>query len=205
MSRKVFKVFMQEKQIETRGQGHHCFSRRRFLAQGLLVAASALIVPHKQVFAATHSLLAAEKSLSFHNLHTGEDLTTTFWCRGKYQPAALEDINYILRDHRTGDIKKIDTDLLDLLHTLHTKVGAREPFHVISGYRSPQTNGMLAKTGGGVAKNSQHVLGRAIDIRLPDCELNHLRLAAVDLQGGGVGYYPDSEFIHVDVGRVRFW
>ena len=130
---------MQEEQPDASSQGRHPVSRRGFLAYGMLAAASAIILPHERAFAAADTFFSAERSLSFCNLHTGEELTSVYWRKGKYQSAALTDINYILRDYRTGDIKKIDTALLDLLHILHKKVGASDPFHVISGYRSPRT------------------------------------------------------------------
>lgn len=171
----------------------------------MLAVASAIILPHEKAFAAANSVFSIERSLSFYNLHTGEELTTTYWRKGKYSEAALADINYILRDYRTGDIKKIDSTLLDLLFALSNKVGANEPFHIISGYRSPKTNAMLAKRSVGVAKHSQHILGKAVDIRLPECGLDCLHKAAIELRGGGVGYYHASDFIHVDVGRVRYW
>lgn len=196
---------MQEEQSGARSHGHHPVSRRGFLAYGMLAVASAVILPHEKAFAAVNSALSVERSLSFHNLHTGEKLSTTYWRNGKYRHTALADINYFFRDYRTGDIKKIDTGLLDLLFALHNQVGSTEPFQLISGYRSPKTNAMLAKRSRGVAKHSQHLLGRAADIRLPECGLACLHKAAVELRKGGVGYYPASDFIHVDVGRVRYW
>jgi uncharacterized protein YcbK (DUF882 family) len=195
---------MQEEQSGTKLEGHHPISRRSFLGYGMLVVASAIFLPHERAIAATNTFFSG-RSLSFQNLHTGEELTSVYWSKGQYQPAALTDINHILRDYRTGEVKKIDPDLLDLLHALHDKVGASEPFQVISGYRSPKTNAMLARRSRGVARNSQHLYGRAVDIRLPECGLECLHQAAVDLRGGGVGYYQASDFIHVDVGRVRYW
>ncbi|MDH5592439.1 MAG: DUF882 domain-containing protein, partial [Gammaproteobacteria bacterium] len=114
-------------------------------------------------------------------------------------------INRVLRDHRTGDIIDIDPTLVDLLNILHHKMNGRKPFHVISGYRSPKTNESLRKQTSGVAKKSFHMQGRAIDIRLPGRELTALRKAAINLQAGGVGFYPKSDFIHIDTGRVRHW
>ena len=184
---------------------HNPISRRRFLAYGMLTLTSAIFLPHEKAFASVNSILSVERSLSFYNLHTDEELSTVYWRKGEYQPEALADINYLLRDYRTGDVKKIDPKLLDLLHTLHKKVGSSEPFQVISGYRSPKTNAMLARRSRGVAKHSMHLLGKAIDIRLPECGLDCLHKAAVGLRAGGVGYYPSSDFVHVDVGRVRYW
>jgi uncharacterized protein YcbK (DUF882 family) len=115
------------------------------------------------------------------------------------------DINHILRDHRTGEIKPIDPDLLDLLHALRTRLGTQRPFHVISGYRSPCTNEQLRSRSRGVARKSMHLFGKAVDIRIPGHDLADLRQAALAEQAGGVGYYPRPGFVHVDVGRVRFW
>lgn len=146
-----------------------------------------------------------ERSLALHNLHTGETIRTTFWADGRFLTDALRDIDFVLRDFRTGDVTEIDPELLVLLHRLSQTVEVAGPFHVISGYRSPKTNAALAKASNGVAKRSLHMQGMAIDVRLPGLRLKHLRDAAVTLQGGGVGYYPKSDFIHLDTGRVRFW
>jgi uncharacterized protein YcbK (DUF882 family) len=146
-----------------------------------------------------------EKSLSFYNTHTGEKLISTFWVEGQYVAESLDDINRILRDHRTDEVKNIDTGLLDLLFALREELETGQPFHVISGYRSPFTNDFLRQQGSGVAVNSLHREGKAIDIRMPDRPLGALRKAALEMKAGGVGYYPRSDFVHVDVGRVRYW
>ena len=114
-------------------------------------------------------------------------------------------INRHLRDFRTGDEHVIDPALLDLLHRLRLTLGAEHPFEVISGYRSPKTNQMLREKSNGVAASSLHMAGKAIDIRVADVTLAALRTAAIDLRAGGVGYYPESQFVHVDTGRVRMW
>ncbi|MBU0909196.1 MAG: DUF882 domain-containing protein [Proteobacteria bacterium] len=181
----------------------HSLSRRGFITLGLITALSSAI-PF-EACGAVRKMITPERSLSFYSTHTGEKLRSIYWCQGRYVPGALADINRILRDHRTGDIKKIDTKLLDLLYVLHGEFGTREPFHIISGYRSPKTNSILRKRSRGVAKNSMHTCGKAVDIRLPGRKLENLLTAAVELKKGGVGYYPESEFIHVDVGRVRYW
>lgn len=146
-----------------------------------------------------------ERSLKFYNLHTGEKLKTTYWLNGDYVNDELTAINHLLRDHRTGDVKEIDHQLLDLLYVLQNKVEKNSAYHIISGYRSPKTNAMLRHNSSGVAKRSMHLLGKAVDIRLPGVALKHLRQAALSLHAGGVGYYPKSNFIHVDTGRPRFW
>jgi uncharacterized protein YcbK (DUF882 family) len=118
---------------------------------------------------------------------------------------SLADINRVLRDHRTGQVAVIDTGLLDLLHRVSATVGASKPFEVISGYRSPASNLMLAGHSTGVARRSLHMEGKAIDVRLPGIPLADLRQTGLLLKGGGVGYYPESNFVHLDVGRVRTW
>lgn len=145
------------------------------------------------------------RSLSFHNLHTDEKLEAVYFDRGAYVPDALHAVNYVLRDFRTGGVHPIEPQLLDLLHTLQGRVESRRPFQIISGYRSPETNAMLHETTCGVANNSFHIKGMATDIRLPDVDLYHLHNAALSLGRGGVGYYPASDFVHVDVGPVRRW
>ncbi len=146
-----------------------------------------------------------ERNLAFYNTHTGESSQITYWEGGTYIPDALAELNHLLRDHRTNQVTQIDHRLFDLLHALKNRLDANQPFHIISGYRSPATNASLSSRSGGVAKKSLHMQGKAIDIRLPKCALPNLRRAAVSLRGGGVGYYPGSNFVHVDVGRVRYW
>ncbi|MDP3488601.1 MAG: YcbK family protein [Phenylobacterium sp.] len=148
----------------------------------------------------------APRSLSVLNLHTGERLATTYWEAGAYVRDALAGLAKVLRDHRTGETHEMAPDLLDLVARLQTDLGATQPVQVISGYRSPRTNEALRQSGGGgVAKRSLHMDGLAMDIRMPGVGLARLRDAAWGLQGGGVGYYPGSDFVHVDVGRVRRW
>lgn len=158
---------------------------------------------------------AATRALSFVHTHTAEKLAIAYCCDGRYDAAALTKLNYLLRDFRTGQIHEIDPKLFDLLHDLAGELGVAEelaageaPFHIISGYRSPHTNAMLRERGGpntGVATKSLHMVGKAIDIRLPGVKLKTLREAAASLKRGGVGYYPASNFVHVDTGRVRYW
>jgi len=177
-------------------------SRRRFLQVGLGATAS-LAMPSAFANLATQS----ERKLSLFNLHTGESIKATYWAEGQYQTSELHAINRVLRDFRTGDIHKIDNNLIDLLNILHHKLNGKQPFHVISGYRSPKTNAALRNRSShtGVAKHSLHMQGKAIDIRLPGRKLSALHKAALDLHLGGVGYYSKSDFVHVDTGRVRHW
>ena len=145
------------------------------------------------------------RSLELFALHTGERLETTYWADGEYLGPALQDINHLLRDHRANEIKAIDRNLLDLLERLHRLLDTREPFHIISGYRTAATNAMLNARSEGVARHSLHMEGMAADIRVPGRDLPTLRRAATSIHGGGVGYYARSNFVHVDVGRVRYW
>jgi uncharacterized protein YcbK (DUF882 family) len=149
---------------------------------------------------------AAVRALSLHNAHTGEALVLPYAQGGTYLSAALSEFNRFLRDFRTGEAHPIDPAVLDQLHTLASITGSREPIQIISGYRSPATNQALrARNGGGVARHSLHLEGRAIDIRLTDVGLADLRDAAISLKAGGVGYYAQSAFVHVDTGPVRRW
>jgi uncharacterized protein YcbK (DUF882 family) len=175
-------------------------SRRRFLA----TMAGAL-----PILAASPAVLLADPAstrlLRFSHTHTGERLTVEYFSAGRYLPDALGTVNHFLRDFRTGQVHDIDPQLLDLLHEVMSATGATRPFEVISGYRSPQTNAMLRQRSERVASGSLHMKGQAIDIRLSDVPLVRLRTAALALRRGGVGYYPASNFVHVDTGRVRFW
>ncbi|WP_237218330.1 DUF882 domain-containing protein [Rugosibacter aromaticivorans] len=145
------------------------------------------------------------RELAFYNQHTGESLKASYWADGNYLPDALTEINHILRDHRTNDVLPMGLPLLDLLYTLHGVLATPRPFQIISGYRSPQTNAFLAAHSDGVAKGSLHMQGKAIDLYVEGVPLDQLCRAAMDLHAGGVGYYPSSNFVHVDIGRVRAW
>lgn len=145
------------------------------------------------------------KTLAFHNLHTDEKLHVDYFVNGKYDRGACARINHILRDHYSGDVHPIDVRLMDLLYDLRSRTGHSDHFEVISGYRSPHTNAMLASMSDGVAKNSYHTKGMAIDIRMPGTALHRLYTTALNMRRGGAGFYPDSEFVHVDVGPVRRW
>jgi uncharacterized protein YcbK (DUF882 family) len=158
------------------------------------------------VFALVNKAKAAdERQLSFYHTHTRETLQVTYAVDGEYVESALADINAFLSDFRTKDMVAIDPKLLDLIYDVRASLGTDATFEVISAYRSPKTNEMLRGRSNGVAKNSQHVLGNAIDVRLRDISSIDLRDAAIALQGGGVGYYKSSDFVHIDTGRVRRW
>jgi uncharacterized protein YcbK (DUF882 family) len=128
-----------------------------------------------------------------------------YWQKGEYLPSSLAEIQRVLRDHRTGDEHEIHSELLDLLCDLRLRLDTREPFQIISGFRSPATNAMLHAKSDGVATRSLHLDGKAVDIRIPGRALSLLRKTALSMKAGGVGYYPGSNFVHVDIGRVRSW
>lgn len=177
------------------------YGRRTFLRAGSALLAGGLASPALAITAVAPQV----RSLAFDCLHTGERLKIDYWEKGVYVPAALTAINNVLRDFRNNEIHVIEPKLLDLLTLLHAKLGSAVPFQVISGYRSPATNAMLHAESNGVAAKSLHMQGMAIDIRLADRKLDQLHKVARDMRAGGVGYYPASDFVHVDVGRVRYW
>lgn len=140
-----------------------------------------------------------------HNTHTGEVLNVVYYENGRYVPGALAEANHVLRDWRNNQQHFIHPHLFDLLHDLRVKLETRAPFQILSGYRSPTTNAMLRAHSEQVASKSQHLLGKAVDITIEGINLAHLHQAALSLRGGGVGYYPESGFVHVDVGPLRQW
>jgi uncharacterized protein YcbK (DUF882 family) len=177
--------------------------RRRVLAFGLGAAALAIASPLQGALAAMPQ--SGERTLGLVSTHTNEKIMATYWRNGVYDKGALKDLNYVLRDHRSGDVAAMDPNLLDLLVELHHRTGSRKAFQIISGYRSPKSNALLASASGGVAKRSLHMDAKAIDIRLHDVALSDLRQTALGMKAGGVGYYKKSDFVHVDTGRVRQW
>lgn len=179
------------------------FSRRCFLGLGMYLGTSLLL--SRLAIACPEDPGPEEREISLYNSHTNELVRSVFWAEGQYVPGALDEINYVLRDHHTGEIAQMDTGLLELLYTLRNHLEVNEPFHVVSAYRSHSTNEYLRKRNRRVAKNSMHLYGKAVDIRIPGCGLTTLRDAALDLQRGGVGYYRRSNFVHVDVGPLRHW
>jgi len=175
-------------------------ARRRFLGGLAAVSAAAAVAPARLLADAR-----GERVLSFAHTHTGERLTLPYFADARYLPEGLARLSAFLKDHRTGEQHRIDPGLFDILYDLQLATGTRSPFHVISAYRSVATNAVLRAHGGGVAKRSLHMDGRAIDIRLADKASSVLRDAAIELARGGVGYYGSSDFVHVDTGRVRKW
>lgn len=182
--------------------------RRELLKLGLAAGLGAGLSPVLGSAALAQSTPAPSsdpRRVVLHNLHTGESLDAVYWDQGRYVPDAIASVNKVLRDYRTGDVHDMNPKLLDLLHQVHGRVGAAKPFQVISGYRSPHTNAMLHARSGQVAAHSLHMDGMAIDVRMEGVALDHLHKAAADLKVGGVGLYPTSDFVHMDVGRVRYW
>jgi uncharacterized protein YcbK (DUF882 family) len=149
--------------------------------------------------------IADTRELSFFHTHTSEKLRVVYAEHGAYVPGALADVNRLLRDFRSGDVHPIDPRLLDILYAVRERTGGSGTFEVISGFRSPHTNEMLRQQSGGVAQRSLHLQGQAIDVRLTGTQTRQLRQAAVAMALGGVGYYPASDFVHLDTGRVRTW
>ena len=174
--------------------------RRHFLSLAAGSAAALIVAP-----AGALPRFETRRALAFDNLHTGEKLSLVYWTESGYEPEALQRIDWLLRDFRTGQVHPIDPRLLDLLAALNRRLDTAAPYLVYSGYRSPETNARLAEESEGVAKNSLHLQGQAVDLRVPGRRLGLVRRAALSLQGGGVGYYPRSNFVHLDVGRVRHW
>jgi len=147
------------------------------------------------------------RTISIFNIHTKEAITVTFKRDGKYDPNALKQLNHFMRDWRKDQARDMDPELFDLIWTLHKELGSQEPIKLICGYRTASTNESLRRRGGGQAKASQHILGKAADLVFPDVPLKTLRNSALVQEWGGVGYYPTSgvPFVHVDTGRVRMW
>jgi uncharacterized protein YcbK (DUF882 family) len=191
---------MKSKDSNRRSPRANSLGRRDFLRLGAAATASLVASP---VIAKANS--PHERILRFQNTHTGEAVSTVYWADGDYIDDGLATIDSVLRDHRTDEIYSMDKQLLDLLFLLKSKTDSRKAYEVISGYRSPATNEALRNKSSGVAKRSYHMRGMAIDVRLPGYDLKQLQLAALDLKAGGVGYYPRSGFIHVDVGPARSW
>jgi uncharacterized protein YcbK (DUF882 family) len=187
----------------------HNRSRRLFLKKaGLAAPALALPIMALPTMAIPVAGLAAERSpyrLRLYHQHTREELDIVYRDGYRYRHDALEKISWLLRDFRSGEIYPIDRRLLNLLHQIQRYTGSVSAYEIISGFRSPKTNTMLRKHTSGVAARSLHMKGRAIDVRLTDLPTRDLREAALDIGRGGVGYYPKSNFVHLDTGRTRSW
>ena len=173
-----------------------------------LFVAATFGLPIASLSAATQqSLTLDERQLSFYHTHTGKRLNVVYSRDGEYIPSALEEINSFLFDFRTGDEAEMDPELLDLIYDVREELGSDSTYQVVSAYRSPKTNEMLRgrSQNTGVARKSQHLLGKAIDVRLEGVKTSALRDTAIAMKRGGVGYYEASDFVHMDTGRVRRW
>lgn len=175
-------------------------ARRRFLARSGLIAAALPVWAHASI-----DPNPAARALEFFHTHTRERIGLVYAVGDQFVPDSLGLLNRFLRDHYSGEVGHMDPLLFEQLHRVRELLGATMPFEVISGYRCPETNGRLRARSGGVARKSLHMEGRAIDVRLPGVPLAELRDAALSLQAGGVGFYPGSQFVHIDTGRVRNW
>lgn len=174
--------------------------RRQFLAGAGIMAAAAISVPLKNALAA-----APTRTLSLEQLHTKERIEATYMADGRFDDDALDRLDRFLRDWRTGDVMPIDRNLFDMLYILSQQLPSKRPIVVVSGYRTVKTNEMLRRSGRGAAKNSFHTHGMAVDFRLPGVKTSAVRRHAMALEVGGVGYYPDSGFVHIDTGPIRYW
>jgi uncharacterized protein YcbK (DUF882 family) len=183
-------------------------TRREFLKTSSALCLGALFIPNtllSQALATDSSHANQSKSLQFFNINTREFLDVTYFKNGSYDQNALSDINNIMADKRSGGMIDMNIDLINTLHSMHSLTGSREPIDIICGYRSPKTNSKLTHSKKGVAKNSYHTLGKAADVRIDGISLSDMREIAHSLNAGGVGYYPRSGFLHIDVGPVRTW
>ena len=178
-------------------------ARRRFLSAA---SGMAVLGAMPAIAQATFQTTSSSRNLAMDHTHTREKIELIYAVGAEYVPKALTDLNHFLRDHYSGHIGRMDARLYDIMHSLSMALKVHTPYEIISGYRSPKTNERLRTTrGGGVARRSLHMDGKAVDLRLPGVPLDELRDAALALKTGGVGYYPGSNFVHIDTGRVRTW
>ena len=195
--------------ITTKGDFASLVSRRKILGFGALaagtLAATSIINPASAAIFSRGERFDGARRISFRNSHTGEIFSGVYRVGDKYLPDAFERINVVLRDFRTNELFPIDPRVIDIIYSVHNLTQRDEPYEVLSGYRCPKTNANLRSHSEGVAKNSLHMTGQAIDLRLPGFETKQIRKLAVSLKAGGVGYYPKSDFVHMDTGDVRTW
>jgi len=175
-------------------------SRRSFLKKSAVMAGGAIIT-QQELFADNSNV----KTLKLHNVHENKTYRAEFYEKDCYKLRGLFEVNKAFIDYRAKEITRIDVDLINLLYDINLHVGLDKEFNIISGYRSEKTNAKLRRSMRGVAKDSYHISGQAVDIYMPGVSLRKLRDTAIGLKSGGVGYYPRSNFVHVDVGPVRSW
>ena len=199
---------------------HEKHDRRQFLRKAVRLTAGGVALPFAGAASAAYPqrsqqpapngliVSGEQRILAFNHTHTRERIDLAYAINDQYVPDALKTLNRFLRDHYSGTVGQMDPQLFDLLHQVRQALGGTSlpAFEVISGYRCPETNSHLRNSrGGGVAKRSLHMEGKAIDVRLPGVPLAELRDAAISLEAGGVGYYPSEQFVHIDTGKVRRW
>ena len=177
-------------------------SRRFFLQKSTQIALGLTIVSAPSL---SWAKIMGKRTLSFYHTHTQQTLDVTYAWGKMYSPKALRQINYFLRDYKTGKTHPIDPKLLDILWTIQGEMGRKGVYEVISGFRSPQTNRQLRNHSRGVAGHSLHMKGRAIDVRYSGIETDQIQQCAVEMKSGGVGYYAKSDFVHLDTGSYRTW
>jgi len=176
--------------------------------RGILMAFAATAVAAAPSYSNAFSLLRGGgdiRRLRMYSGRTGERLDTIYWIDGKYIPEALAEVNHFMRDWRNNQVKQIDTRTVDIMAAAHRLMDENEPYMLLSGYRSPQTNAMLRSQSRGVARNSLHMQGEAADLRLSSRSVSQMARAAAALQAGGVGRYSRSNFVHMDCGDHRTW
>ncbi len=185
------------------------FTRRAFIGAGAMLAGGAAAVSAIPASAAMLSQKGAEfegaRRISFRNSHTGEIFSGVYRVGDKYLPDAFDKINIVMRDFRSNELFPIDPRVIDIIYTVHQMTRQSEPYEILSGYRCPKTNKGLRSNSEGVAKNSLHMTGQAVDLRLPGFDTKQIRNMAISLKAGGVGYYARSNFVHMDSGDVRTW
>jgi uncharacterized protein YcbK (DUF882 family) len=181
-------------------------ARRDLMRLGTGAVLGAAVAAPTMAWAGVTPLPGAEvRKAVLHNLHTGDTFSEVYFENGRYVPQALAEAMRVLRDWRNGEEHVMDPRLFDALHAINAKLETNQPFQIISGYRSPETNAAMHAKSSGVASNSQHTYGKASDVRVQGVDLRNLHKAALSVSAGGVGFYPVSNFVHVDVARVRQW
>lgn len=195
---------------QTKGDFASSVSRRKFLGFGALalgsLAASTVVTPASAaIFGRGSEQFDGARKVTFRNTHTGEIFSGVYRVGDKYLPDAFDRINIVLRDFRSNELFPIDPRVIDIIYAVHQRTQSDAPYEILSGYRCPKTNAGLRSASEGVAKNSLHMTGQAIDLRLPGFQTQRIREIAVSLKAGGVGYYPRSNFVHMDTGDVRTW
>lgn len=190
-------------EIRTSDDDDIALGRRRFIRQ--VACGSLLTLGAPMLAEAAKGRFPSHKTLLLKHAHTGDKIKLTYFEKGRYIKDALHEVNLLFRDYRSGKVHPIDIALLDQLYDIKQLIGVNRPIQVVCGYRSPFTNAMLHEHNSGVATNSLHMQGRAVDIRIEGCQTRQIRNAALALRKGGVGYYEKSDFVHIDTGKFRTW